>query len=278
VLVIYIYAVDVYEDQPLLVVVLTLAWGAAAGLVVGLVARFLAPAGGEPATFADELIVRGVVLPLVGGIVAALGPVALLVYPKFNDVLDGVTFGAAAGATFGAGQAIGNGIDLLSGGLRPTGETGAWIERLLALGILAPVLWSAVVGAVMAAFWLRYRAPIRDQASLGVLGRPLIAAIAGGLVLVLASSGQVVLGRFAALGWLALLAALAILWLRVTIHLGLLQEAAEIEIGDPVTCANCARTTPHHTFCGRCGIALRALPKGRTSRRDARGADPGDAR
>jgi hypothetical protein len=49
--------------------------------------------------------------------------------------------------------------------------------------------------------------------------------------------------------------------MRLLIHLGLLQEAAEIEIGAPVTCPECGATTPHHTFCVTCGIALRALPR-----------------
>ena len=59
------------------------------------------------------------------------------------------------------------------------------------------------------------------------------------------------------------LAAVALLWLRRVLHLGLLEEAFEIEIGDDVTCANCGRTTARHTFCGHCGISLHALPKRR---------------
>ena len=54
---------------------------------------------------------------------------------------------------------------------------------------------------------------------------------------------------------------LALLWLRQVIHVGLLQEAAEIEIGAAVTCPNCVKATPRHTFCGHCGVSLHALPK-----------------
>jgi hypothetical protein len=48
---------------------------------------------------------------------------------------------------------------------------------------------------------------------------------------------------------------------------GLLEEAAEVEIGPPTHCLNCGRDTPSHAFCVHCGIALRALPK--TARRES---------
>jgi hypothetical protein len=50
----------------------------------------------------------------------------------------------------------------------------------------------------------------------------------------------------------------------------LLEEADEADPEADVTCANCGRRTPVHSFCGRCGIALRALPKQRPSARGAR--------
>ena len=64
------------------------------------------------------------------------------------------------------------------------------------------------------------------------------------------------------------LAAVALVWLRRTLHVGLLEEAFEIEIGDEITCGNGGKSPRRHTFCGNCGIALHALPKrtGRSSR------------
>ena len=56
-------------------------------------------------------------------------------------------------------------------------------------------------------------------------------------------------------------AVLALLWLRQMIHLGLLEEASEVDIGPPVTCTNCGKQTPRHTFCGFCGMSLAAQPK-----------------
>ena len=64
---------------------------------------------------------------------------------------------------------------------------------------------------------------------------------------------------------LAVVAGAALLWLRRIIHVGLIQEAREIPVGDPDPCPSCARITPRHTFCGACGVSLRALPKDRTT-------------
>lgn len=73
--------------------------------------------------------------------------------------------------------------------------------------------------------------------------------------------GQLLLSVLVSLIWLGLLAVIALLWLRAVIHLGLLEEASEREIGPDVVCANCGRATPSHTFCGWCGVSLRAAPK-----------------
>ena len=56
---------------------------------------------------------------------------------------------------------------------------------------------------------------------------------------------------------------MALIWLRRIIHLGLLQESLEIEIGPDIACANCGKPTPSHSYCGECGVSLRALPKSR---------------
>ena len=72
-----------------------------------------------------------------------------------------------------------------------------------------------------------------------------------------------------------LLAGVALIWLRRVLHLGLLQEAAEIETGPDIQCANCGATTPRHAFCINCGVSLLALPNARRAdRRDSPIAEP----
>jgi hypothetical protein len=96
---------------------------------------------------------------------------------------------------------------------------------------------------------------------MGPVSNPFVAILAGAVVLGAAGLGRFLLPSIAGLVWLIVLAAIALVWMRLLIHLGLMQEAAEIEIGPPITCPECGATTPHHTFCANCGIALRALPR-----------------
>jgi hypothetical protein len=151
-----------------------------------------------------------------------------------------------------------------------------WIVRVLELAIAAPVLSAAVIGASAAAFWLRYRSPVRDRDALGVLGVPALALLIAAAALIIAALGHLHLPNYASLILYVFLDVLALLWLRRVLHLGLLQEAAEIETGPDIQCANCGATTPRHSFCINCGISLLALPNARRSdRRDEQPPPPG---
>jgi hypothetical protein len=198
---------------------------------------------------------------VVGGVAALAGPLVLLRYRKFNDVLDGATFGATSAVSFAAALVLSQGSDLFGSGLRPPGDSLPWIVRLLSLGIATPLIAAGVIGAAVGAFWLQYRAPLRDRTRLGLVGQPVVATVIALLFLVASALGAQLLPFLPALLWQGLLAILALIWLRAVIHLGLLEEAAEIDVGPPITCPNCGRLTPAHSFCGNCGASLRAVPK-----------------
>jgi hypothetical protein len=262
--VLYLYDVDLYEDEPIRVIALTMVWGAVAGIVVALVADAVAPTeeavGGSIS--ASYVLTRGVVVPIASVALASIGPLALLPSERFNDVLDGATFGAAAGVAFAGALLLAGSSDLLDAGLRPVGATGPWIARLLELALAVPLLFAGAVGGTTAAFWLRYRAPVADRRALGALGHPAVAVgVAFGLV-VASALAQIYLDTWISLAVLVLLAGGALLWLRLTIHVGLVQEAGEVPISDEIACPNCGNPTPSHTFCVSCGVSLRALPKG----------------
>jgi ribosomal protein L32 len=261
----YLREVDIYEDDPLRVITLTMLWGVVVGVGVGLLTRALTSTGADYLNQSQgtTIAVQGVLLPLLGFILALAGPLVLLRYRRFNDVLDGVTFGASAGVAFAGAEVITYGFSILSGGLRPGGSTAPAIARLATIAVAIPVLEMGAASAVAGAFWLRYRAPVRDRGSLGVLGNPYIALVVAAVLIAVGFSLQPLIGT----GWwlLCLLAldAATLLWLRRVIHLGLLEESAEIPIGPPITCANCGASTPRHTFCINCGVSLQALPKHR---------------
>ena len=125
---------------------------------------------------------------------------------------------------------------------------------------------------------LRYRAPVRDRHALGPLGNPFAALVTASGGLIVAALAQQFLTNLLALAVYLLLDAAALIWLRLVLHLGLMQEASEIRTGEDITCANCGQRTPRHAFCINCGVSLLALPK---SRRPGSGpevpSDPGPA-
>jgi hypothetical protein len=261
----YFYDVDVYEGEPLFASAWTFAWGAASGVGVGILAKAVAPHG---AALIDKgstahTVTGGVLLPALGVVLMLAGPLVLLRYRRFNEILDGTTFGAACAAAFAAAQAVVVGVDVLGGGLRPAGAAAPWVSRLVSLGIATPVLSMAAIGAACAALWCRYRAPATDRGALGLLGHPLIAVPLAAALVIAGAVGETFMAAGAWLASLVVLDLLAVILLRRAIHVGLLEESAEIEIGPEITCANCGAQTATHTFCGSCGIALQALPKDR---------------
>jgi hypothetical protein len=261
--ILYLWDVDLYEDEPLLVLGLTIAWGVAAGIAVGFLTRHIVDLGAGLAfeTTTHTLVWSGFLIPLISFLAMIAGPLPLLPYRKFNDVLDGATFGGACAVAFVGAELLTHSSDFLASGVRPVGATVPWIVRLLSLGVVVPVLAACAVGAATGALWLRYRAPVRDRNVLGPLGSPFVAIPLAAGMLVGAALIQLYTNTWLELFLLAVDALLALLWLRQMIHLGLLQEASEIEIGPPVTCTNCGKATPRHTFCGYCGVSLAAQPK-----------------
>ena len=207
-MVLYVWEVDVYEDEPLRVMVYTAGWGIVTGAIVGLAIRALVPAeeGLLGGTSGGTILVRGVVIPLIGAALMLAGPLVLLPYRKFNDVLDGATFGATAAVTFVAAQAFTQALELFGSGLRPAGDPLPWIVRLLSLGIASPLIAAGSIGSAVGAIWLRFRAPVADRHRLGLVGRPIVAVVAAAALLVAAAIGQLVLPFTAALIWLAILA------------------------------------------------------------------------
>ena len=141
-MVLYMWDVDVYEDEPFRVIGYTAGWGIVTGLIAGLLIRAFVPLdiGAFGSITTETLVVRGVVIPLLGGVVMLAGPLVLLPYRKFNDVLDGATFGATAAVTFVAAQSFAQAVDLFAGGIRPAGDPLPWVVRLVALGIANPVI------------------------------------------------------------------------------------------------------------------------------------------
>lgn len=276
---IYLYDVDIYEDEPFRVVAQTMGWGILVGVGVALLTQAVTDDAADVLANSrhHDVLSTGVLLPLLGYLLALGGPLVLLRYKHFNDVLDGVTFGAASAVAYSAALVLTTSVDVYDAGLRPDGDIAPWVVRVLAIAVASPILVMAVVGAVAAAFWLRFRAPVGDRAKLGWLGRPPVAVVLGAVLVVAGSVGQPLLKSGFWIAALVVLDAIALIWLRRAIHLGLLEEASEIEIGPPIKCANCGHDTAKHSFCSNCGISLQALPKAKGTHGPAASGGPAEA-
>jgi hypothetical protein len=273
--VLYLREVNVYEPEPLRVLALTVVWGAAAGVALGLLRDRVASPGSVLAsqTTTHAVIWNGVALPLIGLVVVLGGPLILLARGRFDDVLDGVTFGGAAAVSFAGAELLTHSSVFLAGGLAPAGLVAPWTLSVLTLGVAVPVLAAAAIGAASGALWLHQRAPAGDGLHLRVLGQPVLALALAALALVGSALIQLYLNRWAALAALVVLDIGALIWLRLLIHVGLVEVRAETVAPSAGACANCGRVMPRAAFCSYCGVATRALPKsGRGHSRRDRGA------
>jgi hypothetical protein len=274
-MVLYLWDVDVYEDEPRTILLATIAWGAVMGVLASIVIRELPAATGPRGLDTSALALGGVAVPLLTGALMLIGPMILLRWPRFNDVLDGATFGGSSAVAFVGAKLLADSTSMWSGGIRPGGDPVQWSIKLVSLGVLEPLIAAGVIGSVAAAFWLRYRAPVRDRSAMGFAGNPAIAIVVGAVLLVVSGLARSALGPISTLIVELIVLAIALLWLRFVIHFGLLEEAREVAIGPSIRCPNCGHETPHHTFCGNCGISLSALP--RRARVRVAPADPAPA-
>jgi ribosomal protein L32 len=265
--VLYMIDVNVFEEQSLPVLGGTLAWGLITGALAAVIAKSTSPSGTEVFVSGNGglILPRGILLPVLSVVLILLGPLWLLRYPRFSTVLDGATFGAASASAFVGAEVIVQALSALSHGLRPPGSIVPWLVQLAIIAIAVPLVTMAAMSATAGALWLKIRAPIRDRSALGRLGSPYVAVPLGAVLLVLAAIVQLTVASGLALAIIAVLAIVALLWLRQVIHVGLLEEALLIEDAPIIACANCGHRTRRGTFCESCGIALAALPASRTS-------------
>jgi hypothetical protein len=99
------------------------------------------------------LLVFGVGLPVVSEIVKQVGPILLARRPAFDDMLDGFTFGVAAGATYAGFESVVAFASLFSAERIASPEgLGAWLVVIVNLMIIKPVIYGCATGVAVAAF------------------------------------------------------------------------------------------------------------------------------
>ena len=262
----YLYEVNVYEDEPWLLVGATIVAGAVLGYAFtsfsGAAVSLLNLTGDQENAF----VLAGVAIPIVAQALMLAGPLFLYLFRRrFREPLDGLTFGAASALGFTLTHSLTVLWPVITGSLVAGGDPADWSVRLLRAGVLVPLINASTTALITAALWLhRY-----DR---GRISRPWASSILA--TLIVAVGAQVVLGMFSvALSNLLvevgirLLAAIALLlYVRLVIHQALLVEGVEHEIGPESRCPECHRMVPTMAFCPACGAARAAAPKRRKTR------------
>ena len=218
----------------------------------------------------------GVAIPASGMLLMTVPViVARLLRRTPGETLDGFAIGAMGALAFTATATLTRLAPQFAGGLvvanRPLG--GLLVESLLC-ALTIPVTAAAAGGMVGMLLWFDHPGPDRTK------DHPrrvrLVLVLLAGLAL-LAHTALGVIDVFALeQSWTAalhlLMAAVALVALRIAMHLGLLHEAHDPSRADePILCEYCEMVVPDMAFCPACGVAARASSRrSRRARRESR--------
>ena len=287
--VLYLRETDAQRDLPTRTLLLTAALGIALGVGwVLLTGAMVARSYGVPlgAGIAGDRIVREGLGVSVGGLIVMLVPavVVRLTRPPTRESLDGFMIGALGALTFTAAATLTRlAPQFATGMISRNRPISSFIIEAGIRGLAVPLTAAAVGGLVGAALWFTRPANKADQHT-GYI-RAVLALFAASVIAVYAALGLVdVAGIPQALQLVIHLsvAVVALLLLRIGLHLALLHEAHdEIHSDEPLLCPHCDHVVPDMAFCPACGVATRAASRSsRTERRRTRPTstdEPSDA-
>ncbi|MGZ5364360.1 MAG: zinc ribbon domain-containing protein [Mycobacterium sp.] len=276
---VYLRESGVSRDIPRSTLALTVGLGVILGVGwVLLTGAAVARAYGVPlgAGIAGGRILRdGIGVP-VGSMLLMLVPalVARFSWHGNREALDGYAIGALGALTFTAAATLTRLAPQFTTGMinRVRPVDGLLVEAGIR-GIAMPLTAAAVGGLIGTALWFT-RPPTKVDKNRGFVGGTLI-LIALVVIAVYAGLGLVDVARFPQWLQLALhltLTGLALLALRIGLHLALLHEAQdEIRTDEPILCMECNHVVPDAPFCARCGAAMHASSRrSRRTRREER--------
>jgi hypothetical protein len=275
----YLYEADAFRDQSIGTLVSTAALSIALGIGWGFAlnaiwARTYDDKLGTPMTEAETLI-NLVAIP-IAGVLLMLFPVAIvrLLRPGIRESLDGFAIGALAALCFTSSVTLVQAAPEFASGLVADERPLAGLFSVATTrGIAAPVTAAAVGGMVAATLWFRPRADAKPVRHWYWLTSP-VPAIAIALIVYLAQNriDYAWIPYAEIVGLYVAIAVLALLMLRVVLHLTLLREASDGTSPDqPVLCPQCEYVVPDLAFCAKCGIAANAASRSsRSTRRSTR--------
>jgi hypothetical protein len=258
-----------------------LAWTSLTGLMLGagwayltgpvLASTYLSVLGGGNG--GGRLLAQGLSIPVLGALLMLVPAVLARVYrPASRESLDGYAIGARSALFFTAAAIAVRAAPQLSNGLVAHHKpTGVLLMQAVVQGLAMPVTAAAAGGLTGLALWFSRR----GQSQGGPQRRAVIAALTIVVAIYVALGVVDVASMTPAvqLGWHLVFAAIALLALRIGVHLALLHEQPDATHGEAALCVHCRHVVPGMAFCPNCGAASRASSRvARSARRAAAGA------
>jgi hypothetical protein len=261
----YFHDHEVWSDEPVLAIAVSVVLAAALGVGLGFIA--IAFSGKDlgfrfhdslPST--GRLLEESLLLPAIALVVLLIAPAVMTARPKFGHTLDALTFAALAGVALAFAESI-----VVQHGAFSTTTihgTDATSDAFVALtlGFAKPIVYATASALVI----MRRRSGVKPLAG-GILRGFLLVAIYDASVATLTTYGE----RGTVLIFLiaAVLASVGLLLVRDDVHRALLSEAEDAAgISQPGgyggLCANCQLPLLQGaSFCLACGTAVAAMPK-----------------
>jgi hypothetical protein len=193
--------------------------------------------------------------------------------PSSREALDGFRIGVLGALAFMAAAAMTRSVPQFGTGAISRRPMESLLVEAGIRGIAIPLITAAAGGLIGAALWFTRPATKKDQHP-GMV-RLVLVGLASAIIAVYLSLGLIDVARVPQVLMLGLylgLALVAMLVLRVGLHLALLHEAHdEIQSDEPLLCTYCGHVVPDMAFCPACGVATRASSRSsREVRRDDR--------
>lgn len=284
--IVYLYDVNLWEDEPILVTGLAFALTGVLALIFTIVWTALSPVMFRVGTLDGSLangprvgsfLLIAVLVPVVGELIRQIGPCLLASRPRFDDLMDGLTFGVISGVAYSAFDTLVRHGNKLFGGLTDTSDPGFWVSLIFLEGLVKPLIMGTATGIACAEFsGLGKGYDGFSPRYVRGLAEAVLANVAFGAGTYLFSFLNPTMGVLLSIVWGLIILAILILRVRNVLHVGLMEAALERsaraggvgETGELAFCAHCEMPLlAGASFCNACGTAIRVRAKAAPARR-----------
>lgn len=284
--IVYLYDVNLWDDNPVQVTAMAflLTFVLGLGFTVLWWQGLAGPGGAGSAPASDPtaiaggslapLLIAALLVPVVGEIIRQLGPVFLASRPRYDDLLDGASFGVISGVAFATADTLVRHWSLLSGGFAREIDPGLWMSLIFLEGFVKPLVIGTASGIACAEFSGLGRGydGFTPRYFRGFGEAVLANALYFGGLQLFSNLQDATLSVVVSIVWGLLILGVLVIRMRRVLHVGLLEAALEAaqseEAGAPVPqdsqefCGQCEMPLLlGSSFCSACGASVRTREK-----------------